>query len=489
MASATWSFADATRSRRGGPTRAGDSLVDVTLDRAQRAIVELPRGRNALVLGEAGHGKTTVALYRLAHLVRNSARRYRAIVIVPTEPLRALLAPACAKLGADVPVMTYDAFAAKQARRAFPDLPKRESTDATAAVIRFKRDPALAASLTEIAARGAKTRHRDLLHLFGDTVLLDRVSLASARPYDRAALGDVLEHTKVQFGKTTEEAFSHVTDKKRLVAVDRLALDVGTPTADAGTIDVEDYAVLFELDRMRAERRRAAPIAPRAYDCIIVDEAQELAPLELALVGRSLAPKGTLVVAGDADQQVDPAVTFTSWDQTMRDMRCDDYARSVLSIGYRCPPRVVALARHVLDAASPPPEEREVARFDTRASLVAELGRAIDRLQDDDGRENVAIVCRTQLAARRFADDLRAHVPCRLVLGEAFFPGPGVSVTWVGDVKGLEFDHVVVPDLESASYPDTREARRALYVAITRARVDVSLGCAGVPSSIVRTRS
>jgi hypothetical protein len=487
MASATWSFSGATSSRREkGKARAGDSLVDVTLDRAQREIVELPRGRNALVLGEAGHGKTTVALYRLAHLVKSAARRYRAIVIVPTEPLRALLAPACAKLGADVPVVTYDAWAAKQARRAFADLPKRESTDATAAVIRFKRDPALAAALSEIAARGASTRHRDLLHLFGDTALLDRVSGASARPYDRAALGDVLEHTKVQFGKTTEEAFAHVTDKRKLVAVDRLALDVGTPTADAGTIDVEDYAVLFELDRLRAIRRRAKPVAPRAYDCIIIDEAQELAPLELALVGRSLAPKGTLVVAGDADQQVDPAVTFTSWEHSMRDLRCDDYARSVLSIGYRCPPRVVALARHVLDATRPAPEGRELARFDARAALVAELGRAIERLQEKDERANVAIVCRTQLAARRFADDLRAHVPCRLVLGEAFFPGPGVSVTWVGDVKGLEFDHVVVPDLDAASYPDTRESRRALYVAVTRARVDVSLGCVGNASPVVR---
>jgi hypothetical protein len=457
--------------------------VDVALDDAQRAIVALPHGRSTLVLGEAGHGKTTVALHRLAHLVKSAPRRYRAVVIVPTEPLRALLAPECARLGADVPVMTYDGWAAKEARRAFPDLPKRESTDATAAVIRFKRDPALSAAFDPIVARGKDTRHRDLLHLFGDTALLDVVSRASARPYDGASLSDVIEHTKVQFGKTTEEAFSHVTDKKRLVAVDRLALDAGTPTGDARTVDAEDYAVMFELERLRAERRGRDAIAPRAYDCIVLDEAQELAPLELALVGRSLAPRGTLVVAGDADQQVDPAVTFTSWERTMLDLRCEDYARSVLSIGYRCPPRVVALARHVLSASRPPPRDQVVAQFLARAPLVQELARALSR--ESNARANVAIICRTQIVARRFADALRAHVPCRLVLGEPFFPGAGISVTWVGDVKGLEFDHVVVPDLDATSYPDTHEARRALYVAVTRARVDVTLACAGEPSAIV----
>jgi DNA helicase IV len=44
------------------------SLIDVTLDPAQRSAVELPGERSVLVLGEAGHGKTTVALHRLARL-------------------------------------------------------------------------------------------------------------------------------------------------------------------------------------------------------------------------------------------------------------------------------------------------------------------------------------------------------------------------------------------------------------------------------------
>jgi DNA helicase IV len=64
---------------------------------------------------------------------------------------------------------------------------------------------------------------------------------------------------------------------------------------------------------------------------------------------------------------------------------------------------------------------------------------------------------------------LHKGVDCRLVIDGDFRFGPGISVTCVDEVKGLEFDYVIVPDATAANYPDTGEARRALYVAATRA--------------------
>src|SRR5258708_6430032 len=83
-------------------------------------------------------------------------------------------------------------------------------------------------------------------------------------------------------------------------------------------------------------RRRPAR-SPRRYDILVIDEAQEMAPLELALIGRSLAPGGTLVVAGDVHQQTDPTTAFLDWHATMRELGCDDYASVTLEVGYRCP--------------------------------------------------------------------------------------------------------------------------------------------------------
>jgi hypothetical protein len=52
-------------------------------------------------------------------------------------------------------------------------------------------------------------------------------------------------------------------------------------------------------------------------------------------------------------------------------------------------------------------------------------------------------------------------------------------------VKGLEFDYVIVPDASAATYPDEPEARRALYVALTRAVHSVTIGAVGRLSPIV----
>jgi DNA helicase IV len=58
-------------------------------------------------------------------------------------------------------------------------------------------------------------------------------------------------------------------------------------------------------------------------------------------------------------------------------------------------------------------------------------------------------------------------------------------VTCVPEVKGLEFDHVVVPDAGAGRYADAAEARRALYVAATRASSQLVLAAAGPGSPLI----
>ena len=86
----------------------------------------------------------------------------------------------------------------------------------------------------------------------------------------------------------------------------------------------------------------------------------------------------------------------------------------------------------------------------------------------DDPRASIAVVARTPESARRVASWLRRGVDVRLALEGDFHFGPGIQVTAVREVKGLEFDHVVIPDASTAAYPDGGEGRRALYVAVTR---------------------
>jgi DNA helicase-2/ATP-dependent DNA helicase PcrA len=486
------------------------SLIDVELDPAQRGAVELPVERTLLVLGEAGHGKTTVALHRLAHVWRALASRpdkarVRAAVIVPSEGLARLIQPLVRRLGVDVEALTYDRWAAAQARRSLRDVPRRESESTRPLVARFKRDPAVRVGLAALAplAPGridddadappgrsrALVRRADLQHLFGDRSLVDAIARASGAITSRM-IDEVLEHTRVQFSRTAEDEWAHVTDRARLVAVDQRLLDEGTAAADAGSIDVEDYAVLFELERMRAARRAVAAKAPRLYDILVLDEAQEMAPLELALVGRSLAPGGTLVVAGDVHQQTDPTTAFLDWESTMRELGCREYASVELEVGYRCPPAVAAVARAILGAsesetaATQAPAPVALA-FANERDLVAHLGSDLAALHRRDPRASVAVICRSPMTARRIAEAFRPTLPARLVFDGRFFARGPVEVTVVDEVKGLEFDFVVVPDATAVDYPATPAARRALYVAVTRARHQLVFASVGPPTPLV----
>jgi DNA helicase IV len=123
--------------------------------------------------------------------------------------------------------------------------------------------------------------------------------------------------------------------------------------------------------------------------------------------------------------------------------------------------------------------------FADERAIAAELGPALDALLDRDRGASVAVICRHPLTARRFAARLRESVPARVVFDGRFLPRGPVQVSVPSEVKGLEFDYVVVPDASAADWPDDQAARRALYVAITRARHQVVFACAGTPTPLL----
>jgi superfamily I DNA/RNA helicase len=81
---------------------------------------------------------------------------------------------------------------------------------------------------------------------------------------------------------------------------------------------------------------------------------------------------------------------------------------------------------------------------------------------------------------------LSQAVPARLVFDGRFLPRGPVQVSVVDEIKGLEFDYVVVPDASADDWPDDAAARRALYVAITRARQQVVFACTRAPTPLLR---
>lgn len=473
------------------------SPLEVTLDPAQQRIVDLAPSRNVLILGEAGFGKTTVALRRLAAMAQNAKRGFRGAVVVPTEGLRRLTQLMLEQRGVErVEVWTYDKFAATLARKAFPDLPRRESEDTSAEVQRLKRHPALRDALNAYLAEHprppldedarrksrALARRKDLHHLFGDSAIVSRIVEAAQLP--AKVIKDCTEHTRVQFEDPTELAMAHV-DKDALTTIDGRRIDEGTPMGDAESVDVEDFAVMFEVERLRAQAMSVEALDLGTYHCIVVDEAQEFSPLELKLMGRAVHRGGSVIVAGDAAQQVDATASFVGWAAVMEELAAVDHERAVLEVNYRCPPEVTALARAVVEVKEGAPLGSSrgagaITAFEAGNDFEQAfwLTNEVEALLRDDVTASIAIVCRGPETARAWARTLAAAMPVHLALGGDFRFQPGVLVTTVTEVKGLEFDYVLIPDASPGAYPESPESRRALYVALTRATFRLALSSA-----------
>ncbi len=370
-------------------------------------------------------------------------------------------------------------------------------------MVRLKRHPALRDVLRSFVKRrpkAARNEHAstrseqlatraDLEHLFGDTAWMDRVVEAAHGTVAPAVVAEVQRHTKIQFSETSEGAAARAGIRgDALETVDGRRIDEGTPMEDANSVDAEDYAVLFELERLRAHARGEAPADLGTWDCIVVDEAQEFAPIELSLMRRALKPNGTVIVAGDAAQQVDPTAFFEGWPQVMAELGQRGHEKIVLEVNYRCPPDVTELARAVIDPSRTAPEGLPSVTFAPAWHLFHQatwLLETLHRLEVEDPTASITVAARSPEVARIYARILRHGTAARLALNGEFEFRPGLTVTAIPEVKGLEFDYVLIPDANPSTYPAIDEARRALYVGVTRASHRLVLGTTGAWSPLL----
>lgn len=480
----------------------------------------------------------------------------RMLVVVPEPGLLRLSQRLLADLGIEgVAVRTFDDWIRGEARRAFSWLPARESPDPPFAVSRFKRHPAMLAALDRLidesarsfavrldrrlgtkgavlAAIEAQTSpilaerlqraeaalsgrvppgkqtaleeafreerlglgkvRQDHLRLVGDRALLRHAVAASSGDLFESMVEEVATHTNRQLDAPGEVEFAHV-DAERLATLDGRSLDDGTPEAVAGTVDVEDYALLFMILWRKTGKMgtRKAPLSLYAH--LVIDEAQELSPVELGVLGRAVDPRaGSLTVAGDAAQRIDRTGYFASWESVMASLgtRAEP---AYLETSYRCPQPIVDLAHAILGPEAPAarprakrdgaPVVRTSASSDGHAAM--NLVQGLKDLFAREPRAGVAVLAHEAAAARALHEILARALPARLVLEGEFSFGPGLEVTEVAEVKGLEFDYVVVPDVSARVYPDTPEHRRRLHVAVTRAGQQVWLIAVGAPSPIL----
>ena len=499
--------------------------IAALLDPRQFELISKPDSGIVVIQGGAGSGKTTIGVHRMAYLAYNAKHRFTAdkmLVIVGSPALRAYISEVLPALGiGNVLVETFFEWAREERRRTFAwlDVPVEEGTPSV--VTRYKTHRAMLHLFERRAAelQGEARLRRDsrgVLAFWAD-VLTDRARVLAA--FAEANDPDMPPDQVLQAWRWCAERCPAVVEadpgdraeRKAAFEVERATEDEDDLGADAkeirsddrATLDPEDDALLLRAYQLlRGELKRGKNAL--AYEHLFVDEAQDLAPIDLAVllgvVAQHTSPSGksrprSVTLAGDTAQRLHMDSGFRDWRDTLSDLGLSHVEVEPLRIAYRSTREVLHFARDVLGPLAdptPPIAPRTGApvehhHFPSQGAAVAFLADAIRPLLSREPRATLAILARHPEQADVYFQALKmAEIPyLRRIRAFEFAFRPGVEVTEVRQVKGLEYDYVVLVDVNATTYPTDSESRHLLHIGATRAAHQLWVISSGAPSLLV----
>jgi len=344
--------------------------------------------------------------------------------------------------------------------------------------------------------QGARMRFRD--------TLAEQLAASAGRPTVRGAPlsnEDILTAVRKssEYQKLTNRVWQRVApealfaelfkNRRRLTA---LAGDLLSDDEVALLLSVDPPAGRVEMTptdvALFDEARWLIDPEMRTFGHVVIDEAQNLTPMELRMVVRR-ARRQSLTILGDIAQRTTEA-GLSTWEHVLREAGVDTFATSELELSYRVPDDFLRLAAGIADEGTRVPRGVRRAPWPPVAVGVEEpaIGAAVVRLAARMARDvgSVGIVTGPEQLPAVRAALAAAGVDHADGTREAL--GPGVNLLDMHVVKGLEFDAAIV--VEPAAMLGLRPdgGRGGLYTALTRStRALAIVHAAPLPAELAAT--
>ncbi|MGW4136850.1 HelD family protein [Streptomyces mirabilis] len=492
---------------RVGPMRD----IVATIQPEQDEIVRAGLGGSVCVQGGPGTGKTAVGLHRVAYLLyahRERLARTGTLVIGPNKSFLHYIEQVLPALGElEVKQATVDDLVAH--------VEVCGTDDATAAVV--KGDARMAEVLrravrshvtlpTEgvVVVRGSR-RWRvpayELETIVGE--LLDRDIRYGAA---REALPQRIAHAVlVQMERSGEAPDDRVQDAvARNTAVKAAVKAIWPPVDPAklvlrlltdadflavhadGILDEDEQKEILWSKPVRSVKSakwspadavlidEATDLVQRTHSLghVVLDEAQDLSPMQYRAVGRRCTT-GSATVLGDLAQGTTPWAT-RSWDEALAHLGKGEAVIEELTAGFRVPTDVIAYASrllpHIAPGLTPVASVREnPGFFEVRPTTADE--QVVDACEELLRNEGSVGLIAADARIPALTEALAATGLTYLGPGEETTAQTRLTLVPASLAKGLEYDYVVLDEPQAVvdGEPDERTGLRRLYVALTRA--------------------
>lgn len=484
-----------------------------TIQAAQYDVIRAPMDQVLTIQGGPGTGKTAVALHRVSWLLFNNLSHMTGsdvLIVGPTPTFTRYTRMVLPSLG-DTSVVQCDI------NQLHPPV-KRGRVEA-AAVVKLKGDMRMAELVKRAldARIGLPDGHQRLeIDADGRRVWLSAEDVTRLITRARNSLGTYAERRQLLRELLTEAVISQLPRSVRGV---RVSLDplieriwpsytaasflrelfgsrerMMAAAGDAFT--AREVSILYRraTDRISDETWSDADLAvldevehlingiDDRYAHIVVDEAQDLSPMQLRAIARR-SSTGSMTIVGDVAQSTGHWAR-DGWDDVLKHLPTDlPHVREDLRFGYRVPRQIFDFAARLLPVAAPDLVAPEIVRDGPADPVIHRI--------DVDERPAVAVRAAMAHAAHGRSVGIICPASCRTDTeyelteqdvawraASAGELGPGVNLVSPQEAKGLEFDATVVVEPEDIVAEDER-GHRLLYVALTRTTRYLDIVCVG----------
>ena len=232
------------------------------------------------------------------------------------------------------------------------------------------------------------------------------------------------------------------------------------------------------------------------YRHIVVDEAQDISPIEFKFLSAASSNKW-FTVMGDLAQRLTPYRGIRRWSEVGRALGQREVKVQQAHLSYRSTKHITRFNNRVLRLyekwlESPLPYERdghrpEYHRHTSREGMYAGVVSELVRIRSLEGMGNasIAILLRDRANLNRFQEFCNERgISGVISIGQERQQGIGAVLARIHDVRGLEYDAVIVMGVNEA-FADTTFNQKLLYLAVSRAKHYLAIHWSGSPSPIL----
>ncbi len=482
--------------------------------------------RPVIIQGSAGSGKTTVALHRLAWLLHENNSPVKAEntrVIVMNKSLAVYVSATLPSMGIDnVQTTTFNSWALSIIRKSMRTQPFFKFLNIPSFVEEIKFSEEILKAIEGLVEKqgqaldeeikkqfSSRTAHlenwakgkgkallprlRDFSHEVKTSNLPEaekqqklgfvKKQISNQEDYlqDLYNLLSDTEHLK-KYLKPDAKLTSNLEYLKRLTDKNRLKKN----------LDYFDMSLVLRFIQIKNGGLPDGDGGTVSLDHMVIDEAQDFGPVEFAIMMNAVTDKRQITIVGDVAQKILSARKFIGWNKVVECLGLEEDSIIQLEVSFRCTVPIMTLAHKVAGdpkkvegRAGSAPEWKKVDNFVDLVEVLADWSRGLLRA---DPYKLVALICRYPKQAMELKEEMEKYLPGEVRLGhrDQFSFEPGVLVTNIHQVKGLEFDSVALVEPDEENYPAKREeSRNMIYVGITRTQEDLLLATIRPYSSVL----